>query len=48
MVSGYADPKKLPANERTWWPLKNDPVIRAIPKAKIIKLHQKFMSLKFK
>lgn len=24
IVCGYADPKKLPANQQTWWPMEGD------------------------
>lgn len=47
MVCGYADPVKLPPNERTWWPLENDPLAKPLNRKKVIKLHNKIMQLKF-
>lgn len=47
MVCGYADPKKLPANEYMYWPLENDPKPKPINKKKVLKLHNLFMGTKF-
>lgn len=47
ITCSYADPKKLPANERVWWPLESDPKIKPMSRAKIKKLHSKFKKLKW-
>lgn len=46
-LCGYADPATRPANEQAWWPLDNDPAYVPINKKKVIKLHNKIMSLVF-
>ena len=45
---GYADPKKLPANELVWWPIKGDPVIRKLTPADTKRMANKFRSIKWK
>lgn len=47
ITCGYADPKKLPANELVWWPLAGDPKIRRLTQADTKRMANKFRSIKW-
>lgn len=47
LLNSYADPKKLPSNEKSWWPLAGDPKPKPFNRAKALKVHNKVMQLTF-
>jgi len=47
MVRGYADPKKLPANESDYWHIEGDPIIKQLSQDEVKSIVDKFRATKW-